>query len=94
MPTQLSAVQITTPREDLRARGSRDGAGAPVSMTPLAARVHGEYREMPGLRLTVPQAARLFSLVPDVAETVLHELRRASVLARSDDGNFFLVGER
>ena len=25
-------------------------------------RVRGEYREMPGLRLTIPQAARLFNL--------------------------------
>jgi hypothetical protein len=28
----------------------------------LHARVRGEYREMPGLRLTVPQAARLFNI--------------------------------
>jgi hypothetical protein len=62
-------------------------------MTPLAARVQGEYREMPGLRLTVPQAARLFSVAPDVAAAVLHELRRASVLARSDDGAFALICE-
>jgi hypothetical protein len=59
-------------------------------MSPLALRVHGEYREMPGLRLTVRQAARLFSVDPDVADGVLHELRRASILERSDDGAFFL----
>jgi len=62
-------------------------------MSPLAIRVHGEYREMPGLRLTVRQAARLFSLPPDLADAVLHELRRASVLACSSDGAFALVGE-
>ena len=45
---------------------------------------------MPGLRLTVRQAARLFSVAPDVADAVLHELRRASILARSDDGAFFI----
>ena len=50
-------------------------------MSPLAIRVHGEYREMRGLRLTVRQAARLFGMAPDTADAVLHELRRASVLA-------------
>jgi len=81
----------TTSTEELRARAARGGAGATVAVTPLAARVHGEYREMPGLRLTVPQAARLFNLVPAAAEAVLHELRRASILARSHDGMFFLA---
>jgi hypothetical protein len=59
-------------------------------MSPLAVRVHGEYREMPGLRLTVRQAARLFSVAPDVADAVLQELRHAAILARSDDGAFFI----
>jgi len=62
-------------------------------MSELAIRVHGEYREMPGLRLTVRQAARLFSLTPDLADSVLQELRHASILACSNDGAFALVGE-
>jgi hypothetical protein len=62
-------------------------------MSPLAVRVHGEYREMPGLRLTVRQAARLFSVTPAVADAVLHELRRASILARSDEGVFALTSD-
>ena len=37
-------------------------------------RVHGEYREMPGLRLTVAQAARLFNLEPARCEQVLQTL--------------------
>src|SRR5215472_1953839 len=68
-----------------------DNVGAPQSMSPLAIRVHAEYREMPGMRLTVRQAARLFSLAPDVADAVLHELRRASILACSNDGAFALI---
>jgi hypothetical protein len=72
---------------------SRERAGGVEVMTTLAVRVHGEYREMPGLRLTVRQAARLFSLAPDVAGAVLDELRRRSILARADDGAFFLIGE-
>src|SRR5262249_48943991 len=43
--------------------------------------------------LTVRQAARLFSLAPDLADAVLHELRRASILAYSNDGAFALVDE-
>ena len=69
---------------------SHNGDSPPDSMSALAVRVHGEYREMPGLRLTVRQAARLFSVAPEVADAVLHELRRASLLARSDDGVFFM----
>jgi hypothetical protein len=49
---------------------------------------------MPGLRLTVRQAARLFSLTPDLADAVLHELRRASILACSNDGAFGLIDEQ
>jgi hypothetical protein len=60
-------------------------------MTALLVRVQGEYKEMPGLRLTVRQAARLFGLPPDVAEAVLDQLRRAAVLARSTDGAYSLI---
>jgi hypothetical protein len=50
----------------------RQAAGAPEAMTPLAVRVHGEYREMPGLRLTVRQDARLFGVAPHVADAAFH----------------------
>ena len=69
---------------------SNTGAAPSEAMSPLATRVHGEYREMPGLRLTVRQAARLFSVGVDVADAVLDELHRASILARSDEGAFFI----
>ena len=59
-------------------------------ITPLAVRVRGEFIEMPGLRLTVPQAARLLSLPTLVARDVLDELRQASVLTYSDDGAYSL----
>jgi hypothetical protein len=93
MAVQPSAVQITT-SEEHHTGGTRNGAGAPEAMTPLAVRVQGEYREMPGLRLTVRQAARLFGVTPDVAEGVLRDLRRASVLALSSDGAYSLIAER
>jgi hypothetical protein len=40
----------------------------------LHVRVRGEYREMPGLRLTVPQAARLFNLEPAQCARLLDAL--------------------
>jgi len=88
--TRLSAVQTTTSPAELLESGSDNGAAAHGALSPLAVRMHGEYREMPGLRLTVRQAARLLSVAVDVADAVLHELRRASILARTDDGVFFI----
>lgn len=60
------------------------------AISTLARRVRGEYVEMPGLRLTVPQAARLFGLPTDVARSVLDELRQASVLTLTDGGSYSL----
>jgi hypothetical protein len=53
----------------------------------LCARVHAEYREMPGLRLTLPQASRLFSLEPTRCERILGALVHAGHLAT--DGKAF-----
>jgi len=47
----------------------------------LCARVRAEFREMPGMALTLPQAARLFSLDPARCERVLGALVQAGVLA-------------
>lgn len=66
-------------------------ADARDSLSPLAVRVRAEYMEMPGLRLTLSQAARLFGLAPDVAVAVLKELQRESILTCSDTGVFALV---
>ena len=93
MPMSASAVRMTTFAEEVKVGGSSNGASAPVApamMTSLAIRVWGEYKEMPGLRLTVRQAARLFSVAPEVADAVLDELRRASFLSRSADGAYFI----
>ena len=49
--------------------------------TQLCRRIHAEFREMPGLRLTLPQAARLFSLEPDRCERVLAALVESGQLA-------------
>jgi hypothetical protein len=53
----------------------------------LCTRVQAEFREMPGLRLTLPQASRLFSIEPTRCERVLGALVHAGHLAT--DGNAF-----
>jgi hypothetical protein len=53
----------------------------------LCTRVQAEFREMPGLKLTLPQASRLFSIEPTRCERVLGALVHAGHLAT--DGNAF-----
>lgn len=61
-----------------------------ATLNDLAVRVRGEYEEMPGLRLTVSQAARLFNLSADVAHAVLEHLHRSSILSCSRRGSYAL----
>lgn len=74
---QDSAVSTTTlrPCRDRREMASREA---------LIQRVAGEFREIPGLCLTVEQAGRLFGLSADVCERVLRSL--------SDDGRVQRAG--
>ena len=53
----------------------------------VAVRVRAEFREMPGLRLTLPQAARLFNMDADRCERVLGSLVAAGYLVT--DGRVF-----
>ena len=54
-------------------------------------RVRGEYREMPGLRLTVAQAARLFNLEPAQCGKVLDTLVTKGAL-RTNGREYFSSG--
>jgi hypothetical protein len=62
-----------------------ESTGAVVSKTldehALCLRVWSEYREMPGLNLTLPQAARLFSLDHARCARVLFTLVKRGMLA-------------
>jgi hypothetical protein len=51
----------------------------------LAIRIRAEFQEMPGLRLTVTQAQRMWGLAPDVCEQVVNVLITRSVLKRRGD---------
>jgi hypothetical protein len=90
MNVQGSTMEITAHAAARRPDGADRGPSPAESIVALALRVRGEYAEMPGLRLTVPQAARLFGVAPDVARAVLERLRQASVLTCSDRGMYAL----
>ena len=48
--------------------------------------VRAEYREMPGLGLTLPQAARFFALTPHESERVLTQLIDEGLVFRDQTG--------
>ncbi len=54
----------------------------------LRRRIRAEFAEMPGLCLTVQQAARLWNLDLATCERVLRELVDAHAIVRTDDGRF------
>jgi hypothetical protein len=54
-------------------------------------RVKGEFLEMPGLRLTVAQACRLWGLDVASCNALLGELIDANFLFRTRDGAFMRV---
>jgi hypothetical protein len=64
------------------------GAGVHARPNALLDRIRGEYLEMPGLRLTIPQALRLWGLPPDVCEYALARLVEDGFLRQTVDGRF------
>ncbi len=54
----------------------------------LLQRVRAEYREMPGLRLTLAQAARLWSLDRSTCAALIDVLVSTKFLARTVDGAY------
>jgi hypothetical protein len=69
-------------RRNLSARGA------------LARRVHGEFAEMPGLILSIEQAARLFSLPFNTCARVLNELIQGDLIRVTTDGRYALSRRR
>ena len=57
----------------------------------IVRRIQGEFLEMPGLRLTEPQARRLWALEPSLCSAVLTELVDDGFLLRTRDGAFVRV---
>jgi hypothetical protein len=56
-------------------------------------RVQGEYLEMPGLRLTEPQARRLWGLDAASCDALLGALVEAKFLFRTRDGAFMRIDQ-
>jgi hypothetical protein len=57
-----------------------------VELTSIVRKVRLEYEEMPGLVLTIPQAARLWRLDPNVAQHVMSALVDADYLCLGRSG--------
>ena len=72
---------VPTERRDVAARHA------------LLCRIHSEFEEMPGLSLTLGQAARLFGLPPSIASRILDRLTDARVLRQTGDGQFALCAD-
>lgn len=53
-------------------------------LLPLIIRARAEFSEMPGMCLTVAQAARLWNVNPAYAEKLLNEMVQAGFLVRRD----------
>lgn len=49
-------------------------------------RVRAEFEEMPGMKLTVPQASRLFGLDEAICQTIVDRLVRIAYLRRTETG--------
>ena len=54
----------------------------------LLSRIRGEYREMPGLRLTFAQACRLWDMEATTCKAVLEELTAERFLHQTADGAY------
>ena len=64
---------------------SSEGSRHAMNIEHLATRVRAEFQEMPGLRLTVRQAERLWGLAPEVCAQVVDVLVSRAVLKRHGD---------
>jgi hypothetical protein len=56
-------------------------------------RIRGEFREMPGLKLTIAQAARLWHLDPDSSRVFLDALVVDGLLKRKADGVYLVASD-
>jgi hypothetical protein len=66
-------------------RGVPEGEPPRGHLVPM---IVGMYREMPGLKLHLHQAARLFGLRPATCQIVLDDLVSSGRLRRTDDGQY------
>lgn len=65
----------------------------PQKLDDVLQRVQGEYREMPGLRLTTAQAQKLWGLDRHACDALLWALVDAKFLFRTRDGAFMRLDQ-
>ena len=61
-------------------------------LSDLVVRIRAEYAQMPGLKLTAPQARRLWGADGDTCDAALAALMKARFLSRTREGLFVRVG--
>ena len=66
-------------------------AAPAIGIPLLAQRLKAMYQEMPGMRLSVADAARLAGLDPAVCREILEALADVHFLKRARDGTFSLA---
>lgn len=94
MLTTQEIIKARTPRTsaarpNARPRPARSAQlRLPPAVGKAIVRVEAEYREMPGLNLTLPQAARLLGIDRYTCELVLTRLVERGVLRRTLDGTY------
>jgi len=66
----------------------RDEEARTSSLSPMLRRIEGEYREMPGLKLTEGQAQRLWGLDAKTCRVILLALVRKRFLRRAANGTY------
>ena len=64
-----------------------------VSRDQILRRIRGEFLEMPGLRLTLPQAKRLWGLDTETCTQLLQSLTDQQFLCRRSDGTYGRTAE-
>ncbi len=62
-----------------------------VALADVLARIRAEYVEMPGLKLTAPQAGRLWALDSVTCDAALGALVNAKFLSRTPEGLFVIA---
>ena len=62
--------------------------GTEITVRDWMSLIRAEYLEMPGLSLTELQFERMWTLTPNLRETLLQELQRACFLRRTHKGTY------
>lgn len=88
-PISSNFASTATPHEGIgfcSGRKHEINAMSPLELRAVVERVQSEFLEMPGLQLTIPQAARLWGLEISACEQVVDVLIQSAFLRRTGSG--------